>query len=78
MNARYPAAMWTRRQTFPEADDDFVVLRDGETVGRVYRSDPQARSGRDLWFWSVLVQPTASGWAGTLEAALEAVRERVG
>lgn len=71
--------MWTRRLTFPDdAPDDWEILRNGETVGRVYHSDPQARSGRDPWFWTVLVQPTASGWSATMDQALEAVRERVG
>lgn len=72
-------ADWTRKLTFPDdAPDDFTILRDGDVVGRIYHSDPQARSGRDPWFWSVLVQPTATGWCASLDEALEAVRAWVG
>lgn len=71
--------MWTRRLSFPEdVTDDWVISKDGREVGRVYHSDPQARSGRDPWFWSVIVLPTASGWAATRDEALEAVRAWVG
>lgn len=71
--------MWTRKLTFPDdAPDDWTILKDGKEVGRVYYSAPQASSGRDAWFWSVIVLPTASGWAATRDEALEGVRAWVG
>ena len=69
---------WTRRQSFPDTPDDFTISKDGREVGRVYYSSPQASSGRDPWFWSVIVLPTASGWAATRDEALEPVRAWVG
>ncbi len=70
--------MWTRRLTWPgERDDDWVVLRDGVIVGRVYQVT-YYNPMREVWAWFKQTIPGRSGEAKTLEAALEAVRQAVG
>ena len=68
--------MWTRRQTFPDAANDYIVLRDGLIVGRVMLDEKQGINwSRTVWLWSTVTRPAQQGYADTLEAALEAVRE---
>ena len=69
---------WTRRRTVIAGQthpDDWCVLCDGHVVGRVHRAPAGSQAGR--WSWAVQTLPGAGGYAGTLEAALESVREGV-
>lgn len=71
--------MWTRKRTViagrTDGDNDWMVYRDRQPVGRVYAtqiSDPTLR-----WMWIVQVGPTGHGYAPSMAEALEAVRRRV-
>ncbi|SCY61155.1 hypothetical protein [Paracoccus tibetensis] len=67
---------WTRKRTFDPDLEDWVVLRDGLMVGRVYYDDLRlSTSGAGIWEWSVITMPAHSGLASSLEEALEKVRE---
>ncbi|GGG77418.1 hypothetical protein GCM10011415_27900 [Salipiger pallidus] len=68
--------MWTRKRTIiagkDDGDLDWIVLYQGEVVGRVYAtkiSDPDR-----AWQWFAQVQPVGQGFATTLEDALERLR----
>ena len=69
--------MWTRKRTFIDgecnADGDWLVLRHGQEVGRVYPVAAGSILGAH-YFWCIWTDPTDSGKAETLGAALEAVR----
>lgn len=66
---------WTRKRAFDD-DDDWIVLRDGLVVGRVFYDNLEmANQGSTKWRWSVVTIPIQEGAAPTLEAALERVRE---
>ena len=71
---------WTMRRTWPDARDDFVVLVDGLSAGRIMCS---ARSfGEIVWFWSITgpyvppeLQP-ARGDCATIDEAKAAFRAK--
>jgi hypothetical protein len=68
-------AMLTRRATWPDADDDWSIRLDGESVGRIFLD--QYGAGR-AWRWSVtLPMPCGdgSGWAASYEEAAREWRE---
>ncbi|NDW32949.1 hypothetical protein [Salipiger sp. PrR007] len=76
----YLRPMWTRKRTIiagrTDGDNDWLVLKDGQTIGRVYAthiSNPTLR-----WMWIVQVGPTGHGYAPSMDAALDEVRRRVG
>jgi hypothetical protein len=51
------------------ADDDYRVIEDGQTIGRIYRS-AGFRDGE--WFWATMRFPSSgnqSGWARAFEEA---------
>jgi hypothetical protein len=69
--------MWTRKLTWPgERENDWLVLRDGKPVGRVYLTilnNPR----REVWMWFKQTIPGRKGEAETMQGALEAVRAAV-
>lgn len=66
--------MWTRKLTWPgEKADDWLVLRDGQTVGRVHLTT-LTNPTREVWMWFKQTIPGRQGEAETLAGALEAVR----
>jgi len=70
---------WTMRKTFPDSQDDFVILVDGEPAGRIMKV--QRSFGRVAWFWTLrdLVPPglgVGHGDADTLEDAKTAFRSK--
>lgn len=68
---------WTRKRTFEEDQEDWVVLRDGLVVGRVMLDEHQSsRAGKTKWLWSLLTMPARNGSAETMEEALEEIRSR--
>jgi hypothetical protein len=55
-------------------DDDYCVVEDGQTIGRIYRSVGFRDSE---WFWSTMRFPSSgsqSGWAGSFEEAKAAFK----
>lgn len=69
--------MWTRKLTWPgEREDDWLVLRDGQPVGRV-RLTEFRNPTRTVWAWFKQTIPGRQGEAETLADALEAVRAAV-
>ena len=70
---------WSRRRlrhdTVPRVED-WVVLRRGWIVGRVREVAPGFHRAGD-WSWAVQTYPASHGYAGSLEEALERVREGV-
>lgn len=69
--------MWTRKLTWPgRTPDDWLVLRDGVSVGRVYLTTLRNPT-RDVWVWFRQVGHGRNGEAPTLQEALEAVRAAV-
>jgi len=71
--------MWTRKRTViggGHTPGDWLVLRHGQQVGRVYAVPGGAMMG-PRYFWGVWTEPVASGTAETLDAALEAVRSTI-
>lgn len=66
---------WTRRRTVIGGDvlvDDWMVSRDGRSVGRVHLE--KTHHDGDLWMWSTYTYPSAGGRANTLEEGLELIR----
>ncbi|MCD1619901.1 hypothetical protein K7H20_17735 [Salipiger manganoxidans] len=56
--------------------NDFVVKRDGRDVGRVMQDRLGMSAGSALvWWWGTWTYPSVHGYAPTLEAALERVRQ---
>jgi hypothetical protein len=45
---------YTRRRTWPDKPDDYVIRCDGHDVGRVYRT--RVPEG-DRWQWSIYIAP---------------------
>lgn len=71
--------MWTRRITWIGGQywpDDWIVLRDGVTVGRVH-TEMLTNPTRHVWMWFKQVGDGRQGEAPTLDAALEALRAAV-
>lgn len=71
--------MWTRKRTFiggRYVDNDWMVLRHGQEVGRVY-SVPVGSMLGPHFSWSTLTLPPARGRADTLDEALEQMRETI-
>lgn len=67
--------MWTRRLTWPgERDDDWLVYRDGELMGRVHMT-VLCNPSRDAWVWFKQWGHGAKGEAETLEQACNALRD---
>lgn len=66
---------WTRKRTYGEDREDWVVLRDGVVVGRVMLDEQQEHPvGEGAWEWTVITMPALSGSAESMEEALEEVR----
>jgi len=56
--------------------NDFVVRRDGRDVGRVMQDRLGMGAGSGvIWRWATWTYPSVHGYAETLEAALERVRQ---
>jgi hypothetical protein len=71
--------MFTRKLTVINGKtepDDWMILKHGIPVGRVY--DARISTGGGRWVWAVQVGRVGMGHAETFDAALEAVRERAG
>lgn len=70
---------WTRRRTRiggQVCEDDWTVVCDSWVVGRTHRVHPGfVRVGQ--WGWSVHSYPACSGYAETLDEALERIRQGV-
>ena len=71
--------MFTRRRTViagrTDGDNDWMVYRSGEPVGRVYGthiSNPELS-----WMWFVQVGQVSQGYASSLEEALEQVKQNL-
>jgi hypothetical protein len=69
--------MWTRRRTLIGgrfADGDFVIMRNGQEVGRVH---PSPATGVDPYTWYTWTYPCTQGHARDLEDALHHAREAI-
>lgn len=69
---------WTRRATVIDGttcENDWIVSRDGEEVGRVLLmiSGP----GIPMWKWASWIIPAHHGLEETRDAALDALRQEV-
>lgn len=72
-------ARWTRRPTIiggQVAPDDWIVLRDGVALGRVYRR-PYI-PGTPAFWWGSWTHPPQQGHVETMDAALEMCRRAIG
>ena len=70
--------MWTRKRTVIAGrvvEDDWIVRKDGQSVGRVYATGIWDETLS--WMWFVQVQPVAQGYAPSMTEALEEVRRRI-
>lgn len=66
---------WTRIPTWQDKADDWIVLRDGWSVGRTHLT--WLGSGNVQWWrWAVWTLPCPLGQSETLEEALEEIRSR--
>jgi hypothetical protein len=69
--------MWTRRLTViggRTEPEDFVILRNGQKVGRVHRAPA---TGVQAFAWYTWSYPATRGYADTLEDGLHIVREAI-
>ncbi len=70
-----PDDKWTRRPTFPDSQDDWVVLRNGKPFGRLWAG--KHGDGTRHWGWSVTnlhrLNISRSGEAPTYERAKQAM-----
>lgn len=64
---------WTRKRAFEPEYEDWVILRDGLVVGRVFFDIAQS-GARPKWRWSVITVPTRVGHAESLPLALAEVK----
>lgn len=67
---------WTRIPTYiagERRDDDWIVLRDGWSVGCVHLT-ARSYGGPDWWAWATWTFPGRHGHVDTFEEALELVR----
>lgn len=55
------------QQAITDRPDDFQVIVDGPSIGRIYLEDGGPSDGK--WRWCLQVPPYASGMADTLDAA---------
>lgn len=70
---------WTRTPTVIAGQtrpDDWIILRDGVALGRVYRSPPMA--GVPPFWWGSWTHPPQQGHVETLDEAFEACRRAIG
>ncbi len=58
------------REHFTENPDDYAVVIDGPQVGRIFRSYDQT------WKWALQSPTGAIGYAGSLDEAKEALKQR--
>ena len=70
--------MWTRKLTViggQTEEDDWIILRNGQEVGRVHRATPIV--GLQKMEWVTWTAPWDKGRADTLDQAIEAVRTAI-
>lgn len=70
---------WSRRPSVisgHSAPDDWIILRDGVALGRVYR--PPFIPGVPVFWWGTWTHPPEQGRVETMDAALEACRRAIG
>ena len=72
-------ARWTRRPTVingQAAPNDWIILRDGVALGRVYQA-PYI-PGTPAFWWGSWTHPPQQGRVETMAAALQACRTAIG
>jgi len=75
--SRFTGKSFTRRKTFPNSVDDYVVIVDGLIAGRIMNKTLPFQ--RVVWFWSMYgpYYPSPTGYSGeeeTLEKARDALK----
>jgi hypothetical protein len=77
-----PSTTLTLRPTYPGTPDDYEVIEDGKSIGRIYFS-VGVRAGSPPWFWAYYRggmtkphSPHDHGYEETLEEAKAAFKKR--
>lgn len=57
--------------------DDYDVIHEGETIGRIFKAIPGANAPQDRpWFWTILTTGPQADWQKGYAADLEVAKVR--